>query len=396
MLFTLTLSRTSSAFMDVVVSAFAVLAILLAALFAYFRPASRVAAAPQTNQETPKPLIIPSPGSYVHFQVCTKTLPKMAICYRFTMDEALVPISVNYHFTRQCNYACGFCFHTAKTSHVESLENATRGIRLLYEAGMKKINFAGGEPFLEPVLLGEMVKFCKAISPPASVGENKSLAVSIVSNGSKITEKWIQEYGQYVDILAVSCDSFDEATNRDIGRGSGKHVRQVFQVRDWCAKAGIKFKINTVVTSLNWSEDMNDQLRDLAPARWKVFQCLALDGENAGEGKLRDVQRFLVTSQQFDEFIQRHSDRAPVAENNENMATSYLILDEYMRFLDCTRKSKKPSQSILDEGGVQAALRESGFNSELFIRRGGEYAYHREVVSASLGTVCQPPANLDW
>src|SRR5688500_5451137 len=24
-----------------------------------------------------------------------------------------VPVSVNYHFTRRCNKACGFCFHTA-------------------------------------------------------------------------------------------------------------------------------------------------------------------------------------------------------------------------------------------------------------------------------------------
>ena len=23
-----------------------------------------------------------------------------------------VPVSVNYHFTRQCNKTCGFCFHT--------------------------------------------------------------------------------------------------------------------------------------------------------------------------------------------------------------------------------------------------------------------------------------------
>ena len=27
-----------------------------------------------------------------------------------------IPISVNRHFTRQCNKTCGFCFHTAKTS----------------------------------------------------------------------------------------------------------------------------------------------------------------------------------------------------------------------------------------------------------------------------------------
>ena len=28
--------------------------------------------------------------------------------------------AINFHFTRKCNYACKFCFHTAKSSHVLS------------------------------------------------------------------------------------------------------------------------------------------------------------------------------------------------------------------------------------------------------------------------------------
>lgn len=47
----------------------------------------------------------------------------------------LTPTSVNYHFTRQCNYKCGFCFHTAKTSFVLPLEEAQRGLRMLKDSG---------------------------------------------------------------------------------------------------------------------------------------------------------------------------------------------------------------------------------------------------------------------
>lgn len=50
------------------------------------------------------------------------------------------PSSVNYHFTRQCNYKCGFCFHTAKTSFVLPIEEAKRGLRLLKEAGISTFN----------------------------------------------------------------------------------------------------------------------------------------------------------------------------------------------------------------------------------------------------------------
>lgn len=45
------------------------------------------------------------------------------------------PESVNYHFTRQCNYACGFCFHTAKTSFVLPEAEAKRGLKMLKKAG---------------------------------------------------------------------------------------------------------------------------------------------------------------------------------------------------------------------------------------------------------------------
>lgn len=49
--------------------------------------------------------------------------------------NATAPTSVNYHFTRQCNYKCGFCFHTAKTSFVLPLDEAKRGLKLLKESG---------------------------------------------------------------------------------------------------------------------------------------------------------------------------------------------------------------------------------------------------------------------
>lgn len=49
--------------------------------------------------------------------------------------DVLVPKSVNYHFTRKCNYECGFCFHTAKTSAMLNLEHAKKGLLMLKLAG---------------------------------------------------------------------------------------------------------------------------------------------------------------------------------------------------------------------------------------------------------------------
>ena len=95
---------------------------------------------------------------------------------------------------------------------------------------MVKVNFSGGEPFLPKrgIYLGEMVKFCK---------ESLQLpSVSIVSNGSLVTEAWFQEFGQFLDILAISCDSFDADVNERIGRQQGgrDHLRSLQQVHEWC------------------------------------------------------------------------------------------------------------------------------------------------------------------
>lgn len=123
-----------------------------------------------------------------------------------------IPISVNYHFTRQCNYGCGFCFHTAKTSYIAPLADVQTALRKLAKMGMKKINMAGGEPFLYPDHLGEICKFCKE--------ELNLESVSIITNGSKVNKRFFQKYGNYVDIIAVSVDSFDESINVKIGRGT--------------------------------------------------------------------------------------------------------------------------------------------------------------------------------
>ena len=58
--------------------------------------------------------------------------------------------------------------------------------------GMEKINFSGGEPFIHQKgrYLGQLVRFCKKELGLASV--------SIVSNGSLITEDWFIEYGSNV------------------------------------------------------------------------------------------------------------------------------------------------------------------------------------------------------
>jgi radical S-adenosyl methionine domain-containing protein 2 len=256
-------------------------------------------------------------------------------------------------------------------------EDIKRGLRLLKEAGMRKINFAGGEPFLYPQKLGSLCQYCKEVLELESV--------SIITNGTKVTKAWLDKYGQFVDVMGVSCDSFDEETNELIGRGTGENVKQLFCIRDWCRKLKIKFKLNTVVCKLNWQEDMVSIIQELQPFRWKCFQVLFVEDENdastvdtALDKRKRDARDLLITTEQWQSFCEKHQHLdAFVPEPNNLMASSYLILDEYMCFLDKGKGKEKQSKSIL-EVGVARALEDVYFDKAAFIKRGGEYDWSKE------------------
>lgn len=308
-------------------------------------------------------------------------LPDYAITTPYAVDpnepENPVPLSVNFHFTRKCNKTCVFCFHTEKTSDIASMDDMKRGLQLLQEAGMKKINFAGGEPFLYPKILAQLCEFCKE--------ELELESVSIISNGTKITQKWLEENGKYIDVLGVSCDSFDEETNIRIGRGTGNNGEMLFKIRKWCGELGIKFKLNTVVLLWNWEEDMADTIEKLDPFRWKVFQVLPVEGENDAseqetdlDKRKRNADKVLITDEQFAAFCDRHKHlKCFVPESNQLMASSYLIVDEYLRFLDKGSGKETASESIL-EVGVEKAMKQVRWDQKAYQERGGVYEWTKE------------------
>jgi radical S-adenosyl methionine domain-containing protein 2 len=61
-----------------------------------------------------------------------------------------------------------------------------------------------------------------------------------------------------------------------------------------------------------------------------------------------------------------------VPESNEIIKRSYLILDEYMRFLDKSDKEEKASKSILNIG-VKKAITQVKWERIAFLERGGFY-----------------------
>jgi radical S-adenosyl methionine domain-containing protein 2 len=129
-----------------------------------------------------------------------------------SISETLV--SVNYYFSRKYNYEYSFYFYTKKTSSILPLDKAKRRIKLLKEARIKKLNFTSSKPFLYPIFMCELLCYKK--------GELGIESISIISNNLKITEKFLRENAIFINILTISCDSFDPEINIKIRRGKSR------------------------------------------------------------------------------------------------------------------------------------------------------------------------------
>lgn len=146
---------------------------------------------------------------------------------------------------------------------------------------------------------------------------------------------------------------------------------------------------------------MSSTTQDLQPFRWKVFQVLFVEDENeastsdtVADQRKRDAGALLISQEQFEVFCgkHRHLD-AFVPETNDLMASSYLILDEFLCFLDKGSGRERQSGSILDVG-VSAALEEIKFDKDAFVKRGGLYAWSKEVDEEGCGSA--EVKELEW
>ncbi|KAK2763896.1 hypothetical protein FQN54_009515 [Arachnomyces sp. PD_36] len=281
--------------------------------------------------------------------------------------EPPVPVSVTYFPSSHCcDGTC--CSHVEKTFCMLTVEEAKQGLRKLADAGMMKINLAGEDVFRFPDFLGLICQYCREVLGLESVS-------IVTTNGMEFTEEWLNKYGFFVDFIAVSCDSFDEKTNNEIGRGSGSNIQQLCRIKAWCQEYRVGFKMNTFVCSLNWKEDMSVLIGELNPVRWKCFKARFVNGENHeqdGEGRGKMFDKFHITDEQFEAFCERHrhlGDRF-TPKSNSVKAKSYLLLDEFMRFTDTGNGVGKTSESILNVS-VAEALSQVGWDEESFKKRGG-------------------------
>jgi radical S-adenosyl methionine domain-containing protein 2 len=263
---------------------------------------------------------------------------------------------VNLHVTERCNYSCSFCFGKwpAEQQTAELFRDATKAravIETVFYATRKtlepgdvniRFNFAGGEPGLLNTL-PELVEYCRSLGA----------RVSFVSNGLVLQRLGIAWTLAQIDIVGISIDSVVPDTNRRIGRmrRDGKMLDLTFLASCFAqlqSDGGPETKVNTVVSSHNYDEDLSTAIRMLNPHKWKIFQALPVYDTDS-----------VVTRNQYKDFLARHQEFSDiiVSEDNEEMTGSYIMIDPLGRFFwrdPACRHGYRYSVPILEIGARRA------------------------------------------
>ncbi|WP_203459322.1 viperin family antiviral radical SAM protein [Lacinutrix sp. WUR7] len=281
--------------------------------------------------------------------------------------------SINFHLWEPCNMRCKFCFATFQDvkqtilpkGHLPETE-ALEVVRKIAAAGFEKITFAGGEPLL-----------CKWLPNLIKTAKQLGMTTMIVTNGSKLTDAFLENNKPYLDWIAVSIDSLEDENNIKIGRAiTGKRALSkafYYDLIDKIHQYGYGLKINTVVNKVNYKDNLVDFIEHAKPKRWKVLQVLPIKGQNDNK-----IDEFKITNAEYSHFLNTHKDvKTIVPESNDEIKGSYVMVDPAGRFFDNAQGTHNYSKPIL-EVGIQEALKTMDYDLDKFEKRGGIYDWEND------------------
>lgn len=275
---------------------------------------------------------------------------------------------VNWHITEACNYHCNYCFAKWDKQKNELMndENSVSKLmdeiqklpailngKYLTEFESIRLNLVGGETFLNIRKVTKIIHQAK----------QRKFSLSAITNGSRLNNELVTLIANDFNSIGFSVDSLDSPTNIKIGRTEKSGVMDIDKVLMDISlikelNPSIDIKINTVVSSLNQSEDLSAFIDQAAPNKWKVFKVLpVITRENE------------VSQGEFIEFLERHSKFENIisSEDNDDMTDSYLMIDPIGRFFQNSMLGSGYSYSTpIVNTGIEEALNDINFDPQKF------------------------------
>lgn len=251
------------------------------------------------------------------------------------------PNSVCWNITTRCNESCKFCYRERNVEDLKLEKEKKEIIDNIAKAGICKLTFAGGEPFLVPDIK-DLICYAK----------DKGLMVGATSNGIKLMENpELREFCfKNLDWLTLSLDGSCKEVQAAMTRNT-RHVENVKAIMNEYSKyeknmQKCNMKINTLVSGVNKDDILNiAELIKNAPApikRWKLFQFVPLRG-TAKE----NCEMFRISDEEFENTVKKVKEYLRIVgkENilsvsgRKNIEEAYFVI-----FPDGSVKSSNESQ----------------------------------------------------
>ncbi len=277
-----------------------------------------------------------------------------------------IPETVNVHLWPRCNLRCHYCYgQFPEKPRTLPLAAWSAIARALATAGVRRLNFSGGEPTLHPDMVGI-----------ARTTRELGLLTSIVTNGARLSAELLA----VMDVVALSIDAGDDAGNARVGRigPSGRsYVEHIESAAARVRAAGSGLKLNTVVTQLNLDADLTALCRRLRPDKFKLLQFVSVEGENAER-----AQELAVSREEFARFVDRHRalERDGIwvqPESADTIASSYVMVDPSGRLFQHQGGRHVRSRPLPDTTFEAALQAVGGYDRDVFEARGGALSVRR-------------------
>ncbi len=273
-------------------------------------------------------------------------------------------ITINWHIIEKCNYGCYYCFAKYSKHEKKEIQHSKKDIEYLLENLYSyfsnkyirysiRLNIAGGEP-----TLAQNLNYI--IEKAYLVG----FKVSIITNASKLNNKFIEINASYLSMCAISVDSLNEETNIKIGRVANNGFickNNLIKMLSYLKFLNplIQLKINTVVNEHNYMENMNNFIDSIHPDKWKILQALSIGDANQ-----------YCKNGQYNIFVANNQNKSLkiYKESKDDMKDSYIMIDPYGRFYQNTHLDYEYSESMLI-ASVEEAFKSIKFDLEKFKKR---------------------------
>jgi radical S-adenosyl methionine domain-containing protein 2 len=215
---------------------------------------------------------------------------------------------------------------------------------------ISRFNLAGGEPLLHPHL-NEIIQYISDLG----------IECSIITNGYCLSEDKIRAFQGKISMLGISVDSVEPETLRKMGRctknGMVLNRERCIKLCKSIKSAGIKLKINTLVSIYNKDEDFSGFMREISPDRWKILKMKYYNDTRFTN------ENVVPTNFEYEAFLNRHKDIHFVAERK--MGNAYFMVDASGNLIDTGTDNNTSIGSLL-QNDFSTVLKYMNFDYETY------------------------------